>query len=375
LERRETNGLLGGLTLRQAHARGEVSGRFSFFEQDAAVTSPGVLPGVRDPFGIPASRSHTDFRRSSFDLLSRYDLDAGASTAIGAGYQHERGSSHGELFFGPTSLPTDFSQARTTRSVFGEWRSADNLALPAQLGLRYDRSSTYGDQLTWRGTLAHPLPAPAGILVANLGTGFKPPSFFALSDPIVGNPQLRPEHSRSVDLGIYSGKAESRHIYSISVFRVRTEDLIDFDAGPPPALVNRSNVTTTGMQAFAGTKFPEGAGVSASATLLTFDLPEGTPPLRNRPRARASAEALLPLDGRGSISVTATWVGRTYDSSVPTGLQQLPSTFVLNAALRHPYGTAMFTLAIDNLLDRRFEQFVGFPDPGRRARVEVSIPL
>src|SRR5690606_8920016 len=60
------------------------------------------------------------------------------------------------------------------------------------------------------------------------GTGFKLPSFFALGSPIVGEPNLKPEKSRSAELGV-TRELGAGTLAGISLFANDYEDLIDFD--------------------------------------------------------------------------------------------------------------------------------------------------
>ena len=110
-------------------------------------------------------------------------------------------------------------------------------------------------------------------------------------------------------------------------------------------------------------------------TGLTFDLPPDTPPLRNRPRFRATTSAAYTVTPQLTASLFGSWVGRVFDSSIPTGAVQLSPYFVLDATMTYALAGARVVLAIDNVLDRDYQQFVGFPARGRRARVELVFEL
>ena len=78
--------------------------------------------------------------------------------------------------------------------------------------------------------------------------GFKLPSFFALGNPIVGNSELQSEESESWEVGFENSLCENKGTISASWFITDFENAIDFDEGPPPSLVNRSNVTSQGVE-------------------------------------------------------------------------------------------------------------------------------
>jgi iron complex outermembrane receptor protein/vitamin B12 transporter len=212
----------------------------------------------------------------------------------------------------------------------------------------------------------------------NYGTGFKPPSFFALGHPIVGNPQLKPEESRTLEVSVSSPSTASATQplgYRAALFRSRYENLVDFDAGPPPRLVNRSEVEIRGYEVSADVRVSDVLLLRGAVTGLTFDLPPDTPPLRNRPRFRATTSAAYSITSQLTASLFGSWAGRVFDSSIPTGAVQLSPYFVLDATVSYTMSSARVVLAVDNVLDREYQQFVGFPARGRRARVEVVLQL
>jgi len=340
---------------------GTVKGQAGVLSQDADATSPGVAPGVRDPAGIPPSVSASRFTRANGALSAQF-----GAALIGAEYQREEGDTQSAFFFGPVRVPSDFSLERNTRSLFAEARDDFARRWQAQAGLRLDNIDRFGTHASVRGAIRYAQDDASVVLSA--GTGFKPPSFFALGNPLVGNPSLRPEESASVELG-----ATLRN-HRLALFRSQYRDLVDFDAGPPPRLVNRDRVTIDGVEYAASTRLGR-AEIGALATALHFRLPENEGPLRNRPGSKLSAHAATPFGGGWSAKIVATRVGQTFDSSIPTGGQYLAPYAVIDASLSYTKGKTRALLAIDNLLDHDYEQFIGFPAMGRRLRAELVVGL
>jgi vitamin B12 transporter len=358
LEQRETTTLLAS----GAHSFGALKVQLGALSQDGEASSPGVAPGVRDPAGIPRSVSSSKFTRASGTVSAQL-----GPTIVGAEYQREEGDTQSAFFFGPARVPSDFSLERNTRSLFAEARHDVGSRWQAQAGVRLDSIDRFGTQASLRGGLRHTL-AGGSSVVASIGTGFKPPSFLALGNPLVGNPDLRPEESVSAELGFTSGA------HRFAIFRSQYRDLIDFDAGPPPRLVNRDRVTIDGVEYAASAKV-RSIDLGAAITAIDFRLPEGEGPLRNRPRSKASAHAGVPVADGWSARLVATRVGQTFDSSIPTGAQYLAPYALLDAAIVYARAGLRATLALDNALDRRYEQFIGFAAMGRRLRAEVAVNL
>jgi len=206
-----------------------------------------------------------------------------------------------------------------------------------------------------------------------IGTGFKPPSFFALGHPIVGNPALVPEESESIELSIAS--PEKRPLRQrAALFRTDYTNLIDFEAGPPPRLVNRDSVRIQGVQYSAAATL--GALEAAvGATRFHYEMPEGAEPLRSRPRSKVTAQVSSALTDTASLRLSAVRVGQVFDSSIPTGGVYLDPYVVVDAALSYRSGKNEAQLLLDNVFDRDYQQFIGFAAPGRRLRLQLAIAL
>jgi outer membrane cobalamin receptor len=205
-------------------------------------------------------------------------------------------------------------------------------------------------------------------LRANWGEGFKPPSFFALGHPVVGNPALVPETNRSRELGIDLEIAGA--VVRATAFDNRYANLIDFDAATF-RMVNRESVTARGGEMQVGFAPMRGVRVEAATTRVRHRSASGTP-LRNRPMQRTSVSLQWRLDD--ALELHASWlhVGRTRDFSVPTGDVSLAAQDRLDIALGKRLNEHFsLEIALDNVLDRRAEAYVGFTQPGRRARLAV----
>ncbi len=64
-----------GLTLQAAATR---------YQHLEDIDSPGVAPGVRSDFGVPASVSHTDYERRNLTGSAVFHLGGGSELALGA---------------------------------------------------------------------------------------------------------------------------------------------------------------------------------------------------------------------------------------------------------------------------------------------------
>jgi outer membrane receptor protein involved in Fe transport len=194
-----------------------------------------------------------------------------------------------------------------------------------------------------------------------------------LAHPVVGNPELDPERSQGFDVGVsrsfWDGRIETRASY----FDIVVKDQIDFDAGPPPLLVNRSEIESHGFEVELRADPFSWLGLTGSVTHTATDIKGSSAHLLNRPRWQGSLSLVWNPLAAVTVRSTALFVGSVKDSSIPTGPDTLDSwTRVdLSAVWRLNENITVF-LEIDNLLDSDYEEAIGFPAPGIRPRAGVQ---
>ena len=236
---------------------------------------------------------------------------------------------------------------------------------------RADDIEGIGTHFTARAGMRHALPVTGLSLRVSAGTGFKAPSFYALGNPLVGNPALRPERSASGEAGL-AWQRGAGPTASLTFFQSRYRDLIDFDPGPPPRLVNRSEVTSRGVSAALTLPVNDSSGVDCAVAVRQHQRRNGAQ-LLNRPRWHATAGLSWVATDRLSLELQDSYVGRRDDYSVPTGVISLPAGNVLSVeGLLALTASTRLRLVIDNTLDRAFEDAVGFPAPRFRARLSLT---
>ena len=334
------------------------------------LVSGGVAPSAFDPVGLPAGEDRTRFQRANAQAIARFEPADGPQGLIGLAYQREKGRDAGALELYGMSLPTDFRLTRETVSAFAE---AGVVAGPwaLDLGGRIDRPDGLGRHATGRASLRYALPGDGLTLRASLGSGFKAPSFYALGNPFVGNRSLRPETSRSAEVGFEWRFAEGSRL-SATAFSSRYSDLIDFIPDPYPHLENVSKVTSRGANARLDVPLSQRLSAGLDMTYADTRNAETDARLLNRPRWRT--EATLDWSVSAALDVRARYghVGARGDYSVPTGPVTLKAygTLSLEADWR-PIDKITLTAVLDDALDDGHEDAVGFPSPGRALRLIV----
>lgn len=367
LEQRRNRQSLGAAVLPfQLGLHTRVQLRASWLQEASDTVSPGVAASAQDPFGIPSGNDETRYERHG--LQGQASHQAGRLSLLwGAERQWERGSSNGALDFGGFSVPSRFALARSTTAAYAEalWTGSRwSLAGSSRL----DKVEGLPSQLTANGTLRHDIPDSGLTLRLSAGSAFKAPSLYALGNPFVGNPDLRPESARSWRASAqWSGKQGSEAV--LTLFRAEYSGLVDFIPGPPPRLENRAAVLSRGANLRLRQEF--GPVWSANAFLqwaTTYDRDSGTR-LLDRPGTRVGGIVEWQPHKRFQATAQYLHLGERRSYSIPTGVMHLNATgeLSLQASWQATERYAL-RLAVDNTLDDAPEHAVGFTPTARRIR-------
>lgn len=340
--------------------------------------SPGVAPGVRSDFGLPASSSRTLYRRTGVLLNAVRHMAGGTELALGGEFQREQGTAVTTYELFGMQIPADFDLRRNTRSAFAEIKWVASPKLTVRAGVRHDAVDGNGAQTSptvgVRYGLSEANDDADGHLMASYSEGFRPPSFFALGLPpaLGGNPTLNAEHSRGFSVGY--GKSLPRGVgeLSMAVFRRNYTDLVTFD-NEANQLVNAERVYVKGFEFAIQLQASETFNLQAQYTRLISRVSPADEPLRQRPGHRAGVQTAWQVTARSRLVWRLEFADQIFDSSIPTGNRFLPSYLRNDLVLTHTV-TPAFTIsaAIDNLANRNNLWYVGARSQGRRARVGAS---
>ncbi len=336
----------------------------SWSEQTDQSATPAIRPGILS--AVPAITARN--RLSRIEAIADVTATLGPLTATAGGaLLEEHGRSTGTIDFG-FRLPTDFRIDRRTLSGFTEATFRPGLGVTLNAAMRYD--SVRGGPQVWteRGGIAWQPSAHLPVFFARYGTGFKLPSLYALGNPLIGRPGLRPERSRDWEAG--ADWTRSGHRLHVAYFDNRFRDLIDFDP-LTFSLVNRARVAITGIEGEATLRAGPSVDVSGALTWLRIDSPT---PLRGRPdwqgNVRLAWRPLRRIELNGAVRFNGDYA----DSSVPTGLvvTRGRAQADLGARWTGPSGVGVHAV-LRNLADSRAETAVGFPELGRRLLVTLTV--
>ena len=296
--------------------------------------------------GVYSSTFNT--RRNSASMQNDFSLGRDHLLTLGLDRQEDHVSSN-----------TAYAVTRRdTTGVFAQYQSQWDKHR-VQLALRGDENSQFGRHTTGNVAWGYPIAADLDLRLA-YGTAFKAPTFNQLYFPGFGNPGLRPETSRSVELGLGGRLPGGR--WSTTLFDNRINDLI---AGFPPANINRAEIQ--GVELAANSRF----GAWDMAVNLTLQDPEnasGANQGKVLPR-RAQESLRIDLDRRlGTWRLGGTLRGEGARFDNVTNTRRLDGYALLDLRAEYRLATDWSLGArLENLFDVDYETVFGYNQPGRGA--------
>jgi vitamin B12 transporter len=327
--------------------------------------APGETLALTFNAGRTADRSDAYQRgafSSRFDTLRELgslqaDIEAGAGTAsVGIDWKRDEVDS---------STPYAVA-SRITRGGFGQWRQ-DIGAHALQFSARHDDDAQFGGQSTGSASWGWGF-APGLRLSASLGSAYKAPTFNELYFPGYGIPTLRPETSRSAELGL-KGRGDVLG-WSVHAFQTRIDDLIVYNPAIPP-FGGPDNIDRARIRGLEATADGDLAGwaVRASATWLDpRNASGGVLTGKVLPR-RARVAGRVDLDRRfGAFSAGASVSGAGDRFDDVANRRRLGGYALTD--LRLGYDLARdwsLQLTATNVFDRRYETASFYNQPGRGA--------
>ncbi len=307
----------------------------------------------RDDGAAAESRFDTEIR----SFVWQNDLTLGADQIVTLGVDLRDDRLDSTTNFTETSRRDDAVLAQYQ----GEFGQHDIL-----LGVRRDDNEQFGDKTTgniaWGYDLANPLR-----LVVLYGTAFRAPTFNDLFFPpfVFGgmvfptaNPDLDPEESESLEIGL-NGKYPYGD-WDVRVYETNIDDLIALDANFVPQNLNEA--TIKGLEAQLSAIF---ANWTARATFSYVDPRDDA--TDNILARRAKRSLKLQLDrrvGDTDIGLSLIAQSKRFDNSANT--IEVPGYGVLNVhAVRRLSKNWQLRARVDNLFDKEYQTIDTFNTLGR----------
>ncbi|EEW09609.1 TonB-dependent receptor domain-containing protein [Vibrio mimicus] len=281
--------------------------------------------------------------RNSVSWLNHWTVIPTLNLAAGIDYDQEHARQGGANSSNYSKTEKDNKAAYVTAQF-----SKD--IITAEASIRYDDDSAFGDQTTWNLGFGV-APSEYVEFVASTGTGFKAPTFNDLYWPGSGNPDLKPETSKSSEVGIRSYLSFIQ--IEISAYRNEIEDMIDWAPTGPGGAWIPSNIDNAKIEGIEIEALFE-TGVIEHRVSAEWKDPRDTSDdslLIRRARENFSWVSTYTADNFG-LSVVANYVGDRKDSTGKT----MDAYTVLDLSANYKLTEAITLGArVGNIFDKEYQ--------------------
>lgn len=327
-------------------------------------------------YGLVESSTASD--RKSFTYQSDLHIgDALLSLAV----EHESTSfkQRGEIDFGDPNQ----DQQMSVTSVIADYQGNSLGKLTWLLSARYDDNSDFQSAWSGRLSLAWSV-SDATVLKANIGSGRKAPTFIErfgfFPAQFVGNPDLKPEESLSLDVGVDRRFLDDALEIQLAFFYQDLRDEIDgFVFDPDTFLFTAMNSdgdsTRKGVEISAVYDVTENLRLGSSYTYTdSSESASSGVEMRELRRPRHSGSLYGNyrfFDNRANLKIVADYAGKSTDRffppfPLPSEIVTLDDYWLLDATIGLDLNpTTNVYLRGTNLLDEEYEQVYGYRTPGR----------
>ena len=261
------------------------------------------------------------------------------------------------------------SYARTRRDLtaaFGQY-SFEYKALTVDTGLRYDHDEQFGSATTYNVGASYEL-TDGLVARASYATGFRAPTFNELYYPYMGNLDLKPEKSRSYEVGL-NWQVTERTSLDLALYQNRISNQINWAEATPGVWLpsNIDQVKITGFEATLAHEFN-----SEWSGRLGIDLRD---PLNESPGAhgkyvpygeRFKATAGLTYSPTDRLDLSAAVIYGTARYADVGNMVKLPDYVTADfTALYALDDRSQFKFSVANIFDEQYQTKQGFRAPGR----------
>ncbi|WP_088183349.1 TonB-dependent receptor plug domain-containing protein [Sphingobium sp. Z007] len=286
------------------------------------------------------------------------------------GYEHER-PDYDFFGFGDTA-----SARINIDSVYGLAIVKPFTGLAVTGGVRHDDHSQFGGATTFGANANYSPNGGATNVRLSYGEGFKAPSLYQLYDTFSGNAALRPERSKSYDVGFDQSLDGGRAMLSVTAFRRDTRNQINYD-NATFTYGNLDRTRAKGVEASIALKPVDALTVTGSYSYVDArDRSAGSANYGHRLARRAANAVSLSADYVWSFGLstgaTVTMVDDSFDNAANT--RRLDGYALAGVRASMPLGEHLEVYGrIDNLFDETYATAYGYGTYGRSAYGGVRV--
>ncbi|MFV0644482.1 MAG: TonB-dependent receptor plug domain-containing protein [Sphingomonadaceae bacterium] len=341
--------------------------------------------------------AYTRTDRHSVDPSSGTDVETFAAEGTNNRYEYQGvfdAADVAQLVFGAEREESDYRTSSYggpmtggdawTNSVYGQVNLSILNGLSLSGGVRYDDHENFGGETSFSASGAWAFNNGASVIRASYGEGFKAPSLFQLLSDY-GNSALRPERSKSWDIGISHRFAGDRAEIGVTRFDRSSKDLIAYVScwgSTDPICTNRpfgtydniESASAEGWEVTLALQPVDGFDISANYTRLESrdDLTGNW--LARQARDKVSLNADYRWQNGLAAGLSVLMAGDSFDNAANTvpldgyTLTDIRASYALGKGIEL-YGR------VENLFDVNYETAFQYGQKGRTAYGGVRLRM
>jgi vitamin B12 transporter len=301
--------------------------------------NPNMLYDANEP-DTETNQDQIFNRTYIVDLQNNIEINDTISAVFGVEYKSQNGKNNRRAFTQNT-----FNQGYFLQGQF-DWQ--DRVLLTA--GFRKDINDSLEDALTYKFEGAYNFKQWDFRLRGAYATGFRVPTFNELTFPGFGNPDLKPEESKSFEVGMEKDLFNQLVRLELTYFNINFINLIENNPAE-----NIGKATSRGIEAHAGIQLPHNLYLSNNYTWTEAVDETDDIPLRRRPKHQYSAT--LSHSWRNKLFTQLGVRARSGVLDNDSGSRTVPGFATVRISMSYKLNKSLELNARgENILDKEYEE-------------------
>ncbi len=261
------------------------------------------------------------------------------------------------------ALDVKLSKTQTRDRIAGyinHYQKIESLIFEA--GLRTERFQGFEEELVYKTSLGYRL--GEFTIKGSFATGFKAPSLYQTFNTFAPSNKISHEESQSGEVGVLYVTPET--IFELTLFEINYDNYIDYDL-TLNRYVNRGDFLQRGMEINLEHDFKYWGFKSSYTYLRSKNILTGESLIR-RPKNKISFSADGSLSQSIKLASQFDYIGKRDE----VNNQLLPSYWTVGLVLSKDIANFKVKMALNNILDREYEEVLNFPAMGRNYLLSFS---
>jgi len=328
------------------------------------INKPLVPGGVRS--ADPKTISNTIYKNSRIKNYYNINLNKDFEVDAGLEFTEEKAIDESDYI---GSGYTNYEDDRKSFSLYNSLNYNLNKNVLINLIGRSNKSESYKNKNIYSTSIKYI--NKIGEFNLSQGTGFKVPSFYALNNGLVGDTSLIPETNLSRSLS-YKKEITESNIFNLLINRTEFKNLINYSSSKYK-MVNEDIVINDQYMASIENKINDNILFKNSINLLETNIKNSSDQLRKRPEYKFLS-SLAYNNNEDTFYITLKSVGKSFDSSIPTGNDYLDGYQVFDMFYKREITDKKYLkISMDNILNEDYQKSIGFNDNGRNINISYKL--